>query len=218
MRARFGEFVLDGESRRLLRAGEECHLEPKAFELLELLVGRRPAALSKEEIHARLWPDTFVTDASLSAAVSRLRHALGEEGRDGLIRTVHGFGYAFTGAVLVEDPSGSAEAGARVLWQGTAFALREGENVLGRDEGVAVFVDDASVSRCHARVTVTAEGAVLEDLGSRNGTFLRERRVREPVALEDGDSFRLGWALLVYRRASPLGSTKPVAGPPPGRA
>ena len=62
---------------------------------------------------------------------------------------------------MEDDPASSKGAGARVLWQGTAFALREGENLLGRDPDGSVFVDDASVSRRHARVTVTAEGARL---------------------------------------------------------
>ena len=219
MRVRFGEFELDPEARRLLRSGQECHLEPKAFDLLELLVARRPAALSKQEIHEHLWPGTFVTDASLSAVVSRLRHAVGAEGRDGLIRTVHGFGYAFAGTAVEDGTAGSpvTGAGARVLWQGTTFALSEGENVLGRDPGGAVFVDDASVSRRHARITVTADGARLEDLGSRNGTFLGERRISGPASLEDGDAFRLGWAQLVYRSLPVLGSTRPVSGPPPRR-
>jgi len=220
MRARFGEFELDGEARRLLRSGRECHLEPKAFDLLELLVARRPTALSKQEIHEHLWPGTFVTDASLSAAVSRLRHALGEEGRNGLIRTVHGFGYAFTGTAVEDGSVGppAAGAGARVLWQGTAFALHGGENILGRDPNGAVFVDDASVSRRHARITVSGDGARLEDLGSRNGTFLGERRLGAPASLEDGDAFRLGWAQLVYRSLPVQGSTRPVSGPPPRRS
>ena len=44
MQLRFGECLFDSGSRRLTRGGESVHLEPKAFELLELLLERRPAA------------------------------------------------------------------------------------------------------------------------------------------------------------------------------
>ena len=65
MRVRFGSFVLDFEARQLERGGHPVHLTPKALELIELLVERRPNAVSKAEIHDRLWPDTFVADVNL---------------------------------------------------------------------------------------------------------------------------------------------------------
>ena len=52
MRTRFSEFVLDTDSRQLFRAGAEVHLQPKTFELLELLVRSRPRAMSKRQIAA----------------------------------------------------------------------------------------------------------------------------------------------------------------------
>jgi pSer/pThr/pTyr-binding forkhead associated (FHA) protein len=87
-----------------------------------------------------------------------------------------------------------------VLWRGETLPLREGENVLGRDEGLSVSLDEPSVSRRHARITVAGQLAFLEDLGSRNGTFVRGNRVDGPVPIEDGDAIRLGWARLVFCR------------------
>lgn len=96
LRSHFGEFSLDSESRQLFRGGEEIHLEPKAFELLELLVASRPKALSKLQIRQRLWPDTVVSDASLTVLVYDLRGVLGDDAKEPrYLRTVHGFGYAF---------------------------------------------------------------------------------------------------------------------------
>ena len=211
MTIRFGEFEFDGDARQVRRGGEGIHLEPKAFGLLAILLSRRPAVVPKQELHERLWPNTFVTDANLSAVVSHLRQALGDDVQDGLIRTVHGFGYSF-GGEAVDDSAAAADLGPRVLWQGVTFALGQGENVLGRIEEGAVFVEDASVSRRHARIVVEGKRATLEDLDSRNGTWLGSKRLSEPAPLQDGDSFRLGSALLVFHGTTPTDTAEPVAG------
>jgi DNA-binding winged helix-turn-helix (wHTH) protein len=94
----FGEFTLDEERRQLLRAGTPLPLEPKAFELLSLLVGRQPRALSKSQIHGVLWNGTFVSESALAGLVADLRSVLGDDARrPRFIRTVHGYGYAFCG-------------------------------------------------------------------------------------------------------------------------
>jgi DNA-binding winged helix-turn-helix (wHTH) protein len=210
---RFGDFEFDGDARRLRRAGEVVRLEPKAFGLLGILLSRRPAVVPKHELHERLWPDTLVSDASLGALVSGLRRALGDDAHDGLIRTVHGFGYAFAGEA-VDETMGPKPAftGHWVIWDGATFALGPGENLLGRLEDGAVFVDDASVSRKHARIVVHGNRATLEDLGSRNGTWIGANRLTGPSPLGDGDSFRLGSARLEFHRTSKPGATQPLAG------
>ena len=83
MQVRFGEFTLDTESRQLRQGNAERHLSPKAFELLRLLIENRPRALSKAELHERLWPSTFVSEATLSSLVAEVRDALGEKARRG---------------------------------------------------------------------------------------------------------------------------------------
>ncbi|NOT27648.1 MAG: hypothetical protein HOP16_16295 [Acidobacteria bacterium] len=110
MRIRFGPFTLDFERRQLTNAGEDIHLEPKAFELLSALVLERPKALSKAELQERLWPGTFVAEANLSNLVAEIRAALGDPARaPTFVRTVHGFGYAFCGdAEPVTDPGDAA--------------------------------------------------------------------------------------------------------------
>jgi len=213
MQLRFGEFVFDSDSRRLTRGGEPVHLEPKAFELLELLLERRPAAVAKAAIHDRLWPRTSVSESSLTTLAAQLRKALGEDGPH--IRTVHGFGYAFDGEVASLDapPSPPSAApgpavGPCLVWQDQVFSLAEGENVLGRDPAAQVLVDVPGVSRRHARVVVTGTEAVVEDLESKNGTFVGDRRVERPTPLADRDQLRLGRTTLVYRVARQPGSTE----------
>ena len=188
-----------------MRGGKERRLEPKAFELLALLLRRRPEAVSKGEIQEELWPDTFVSESSLTGLVTQIRQALDDDPRKArFLRTVHGFGYAFCGTVVEEGAAAAAESGssaagararrpsAQVLWDETAFVLAEGENVLGRDEAAGVIIDWPGVSRQHARIVVASDKATLEDLGSKNGTYLREQKVTTATPLADGDLFRLG--------------------------
>jgi pSer/pThr/pTyr-binding forkhead associated (FHA) protein len=63
----------------------------------------------------------------------------------------------------------------------------EREMIFGRDESCDVVIADRQVSRFHARLTPTAEGVLLEDLGSKNGTFRNGDRLEAPVILSDGD-------------------------------
>jgi DNA-binding winged helix-turn-helix (wHTH) protein len=80
MRVRFGKCVLDSETRELLVSGKPFHISPKAFELLEILIESRPRALSKSEIHERLWRDTFVSDGTLTSLLAEVRSAIGDTG------------------------------------------------------------------------------------------------------------------------------------------
>jgi DNA-binding winged helix-turn-helix (wHTH) protein len=204
MRLRFADFTLDQESRQLLRGTEVLHLEPKAFGLLALLLDRRPAVVAKSEIQEHLWPDTFVSEGNVTSLVTQVRQALQDDrAQSRFIRTVHGIGYAFC-ADAVPDRWRTV---ASVIWQQQVLPLQIGENVLGRAGDAAVRIDAPGVSRHHARITVNDEGALLEDLESKNGTHLRDLRLEAPAALRDGDSFRLGTQALVFRRSLGDGTT-----------
>ena len=211
----FGDFTIDLESRQLVRGAEAIHVGPKAFELLKLLLSHRPRALSKAQLQNRLWPRTFVSESSLSSVVTELRTALGDEARQPrFVRTVYGFGYAFCGkaeelseAIRAITPRGRL----RLFLDDREIALREGENVLGRvDEGVGWF-ESPTVSRRHARILIADGQATLEDLGSKNGTFVRDKRLTAPSALCDGDQIRLGRVRMTFRILPPL-STRTEAG------
>ncbi len=197
MRLTFEGCVLDLDTREVLRESRTIALSPKAFALLELLALRRPKALSKAEIHGALWPDTFVSETNLANLVVELRAALGDDAHASrIVRTVPRFGYAFCAQARDEnrEPSPAADIGVehRLIWGRREIALAPGENLIGRDHSAVVWINDESVSRRHARVLVAADGARLEDLGSKNGTFLRGRPVTGPTLLEDGDEFTLG--------------------------
>lgn len=224
MRVRFGEFRLDTDRRQLFRDGAEVHLQRKTFELLEVLVRTSPKALSKQHLRGQLWPDTVVGEASLTVAVAELRAALGDDAKQPrFVRTVYGFGYAFAGEVVAEasavgapssaaaaapSPAGSGAA-PRVLWEKRTIPLVEGDNVVGRDEDVTVRIDAPGVSRRHALIRVRGDRATIEDLGSKNGTYVGDATT--PIAAEtplaDDSRFRLGRVLLVFRSAPESGST-----------
>ena len=96
----------------------------------------------------------------------------------------------------------------RLLWKGGRADLGEGEHLLGRDPGLELRLDADTVSRRHARLEVRAERIVLEDLGSKNGTFVGGERLRELRVLVDGDEFRLGSLRVRLRRIEPAPTTR----------
>jgi DNA-binding response OmpR family regulator len=67
MAARFGDFTFDPDRRQILRGDQPIHLTRKAFELLMLLIQAAPRVVHKNEIHQRLWPSTFVSEATLAS-------------------------------------------------------------------------------------------------------------------------------------------------------
>lgn len=216
MTLRFGSFVFDLDTRQLTREGRDIHLSPKAFDLLATLVMDRPKVLSKEVLQQRLWPETFVAEANLSNLVAEIRDALGDRARSPVfVRTAHGFGYAFCGEA-VEVPGSTATDGVRTLcwleWGQRRFPLSAGEHVIGRDPDVEVRLDESTVSRRHARLVVTPEGAMLEDSGSKNGTFCGESRITAPIQLADGDDIRIGSLLVTFHVRGP-GSTETIVQP-----
>jgi pSer/pThr/pTyr-binding forkhead associated (FHA) protein len=80
------------------------------------------------------------------------------------------------------------------------FQLGDGASI-GRSEDNDITLDDARVSRHHARVTRRGDSFFLEDLASSNGTFVKDeqRRPHQPTELVDGDEIRIGATRLVYR-------------------
>jgi hypothetical protein len=190
-----GSATFDRERRVLVVASGPVPLAPKEFDLLSLLLSHRPRVVTKEEIQDALWPDTTVAETSLSTLVNELRRKLGQSGREEPIRTVHGVGYALSDTGEPEVPREIP----RLVRGPDQVLLPASETILGREPGMPGTVDDGSVSRRHARLSWDGVRATLEDLGSKNGTFLRGARISGPVVLEDGDEVRLGLVSFVYR-------------------
>ena len=208
---RFGAFALDRGQRLLLRDGATVHLSPKALRLLLALLDRAPDAVSKGELHEAIWPDAFVSEVTLTGLAAELRAALGDDARNPtLIRTVHGFGYAFAGEISSSEARPQTAATRfRVTVLGREVALHEGENLIGRAADTAIFIDDASVSRIHASIQVAGE-ATLHDLGSKNGTFLNGERVTAPRVLHHRDTIAAGVVAMTFQDTRTNDSTMTV--------
>jgi DNA-binding winged helix-turn-helix (wHTH) protein len=210
MSFRFCGCVLDVEARQVFRDGAEMHLSPKAFETLRTLVENRPRAMSKPELLSRGWPGVTVSSVSLARVINEIRVVLGDDRRGRIIRTVHSHGYAFVAEVTAADSHPPTVAGRRrtVGWlisATRALPLHEGQQVIGRDATLDVCVDSPKVSRRHARIEINAARATIEDLGSKNGTFVRQTRIQPATTLKSGDEIRIGRITFTFR----LGESPP---------
>jgi DNA-binding winged helix-turn-helix (wHTH) protein len=210
----FGEFTIDLETRQLTRGTREIHLSPKAFDLLADLIAHQPKVMMKAELVEYLWPGTFVVEANLSNLIAEIRAALTDRPRAAkYVRTAHGSGYAFCGNATRDG--GSARASSRtscwIEWGKHRFPLASGEHVIGRDPDADVRIESSTVSRRHARLTVSGDKTVLEDFGSKNGTYLHDERVTRPIGLSDGDGIRIGSLLITYHARTTDTSTDTYA-------
>ena len=209
MIARFGRFTLDETRRQLLCDAATVHLTPKGFDLLALLASEAPRVVSKTELHERLWPGTFVSDATLVGLVKEVRRALDDRDTEApVIRTVHRIGYSFCAELADVGRDRPSSGWHWLVLRGRRAALQQGENVIGRDPQSHVWLDAAGVSRRHARIIILPSGAEIEDLGSKNGTVVGGAPVRNPVALRDGDRIEFGSVVGVYRTSSAGMSTE----------
>ena len=203
MRLKFSECVLDLRVRQLERQGKIVPLEPKVYELLEVLISRRPAVVTNNELDELLWPQVYVARTSLTRLVSELRTALGDLPRaPRFIRTVYKTGYAFCAEVTPERSAAAAAAMIELVWRKLTVPLADGEHFAGRDAECALAIDASTVSRRHARITVASGAATIVDLESTNGTFVQGIRISGPTRLKAGDEFSLGSEIVQVRRRS----------------
>jgi DNA-binding winged helix-turn-helix (wHTH) protein len=216
MRLRVRDVLIDTERRQVSRNDEIVPLSPKAYQLLVILVDARPRALSKDDLYKQLWPATFVVEANLSNLIGEIRSALNDSAQQAkFIRTVHGFGYAFCGDGIDEAPRTGAPRYSLICGD-EEFPLLPGENLIGRGLEAHVPLDATGVSRRHARILVSRDAVVLEDLGSKNGTFVSGERIDGVRAIAPDQELSFGPVRAVLHAASLAGSTESVKLPYPG--
>ena len=213
MRLKFADCVLDLRARQLERQGNSVSLEPKVYELLEVLIKRRPAVVTNNELDELLWPQVYVARTSLTRLVSELRSALGDTPQGSqIIRTVYKKGYAFCAEVTALRSEAFSPAAIELVWRKQTFFLTDGEHLAGRDAECSIVIDAGSVSRRHARITVVAGAATIEDLDSTNGTHVNGTRISGLTPLAPGDELSLGNEALRVRRRTPSALTVKVDG------
>jgi DNA-binding winged helix-turn-helix (wHTH) protein len=220
--ARFGTFELDPKTGELRKRGVSVHLQEQPFQVLAMLVERAGDLVTRDELRQRLWSDSVFVDfdQALNKAVLKIRLALGDSAESPrFVETLERRGYRFLASVEW-IPTGHERASslpspevpstvARVTMGDKTFALRPGAHVIGRDAASDIWIDSSVVSRHHARIVVQQALVTIEDLGSRNGTFVNGVRLTSIAQLADRDEIRLGTVLLSIRIAA--GKTGTVA-------
>lgn len=220
---RFEIFELDLNAYVLRAKGEAVRLEKIPMEVLILLVQKAGAMVGRSDIAARVWgPGVFVEhEAAINTAVRKIRQVLGDDAAaPRFVQTVVGKGYRFIAAVetLTAGPGSSRSAADSGCPRYTVrlgrqeFVLPSGETVLGRDPSAGVHVDHPSVSRRHARLSIEAGRARLQDLGSRNGTFLDGLRLDEATEILADAIIGLGPVTLVFSVLRAPASTQSMSG------
>ena len=169
-----------------MRSDRVVALTPKAAALLDALIASAPDPVSKDDLYQRLWKGVVVEPGNLHNLISELRSALGDDDH-AIIRTVHRVGYAFS-APLTREASPRLEFGDNVV------VLDEGENVIGRE-----LLGTPDASRHHARIDVDGVRVSIEDMRSKNGTFVNGQRIRGRTTLRDGDQIVFGRTRAVLR-------------------
>lgn len=210
MRLSFGRFVFDSRLRAVFAGDAKIELSPKAFSLLEALIEAKPAPVPREVLFDRLWPDTYVDPANLHNLVAEIRRALGDTDHE-IVRTVYGVGYGFD----ARDTSKAWSSSRFVLWiRNDVFPLALGETIIGRDADCAVVIDSTDVSRHHARLFVSEDHVTVEDLGSKNGTFVSGDQLRAPRVLRGAEDLLIGRTAVLLRKRGSLKSTATAANRP----
>ena len=197
----FDAFTLDVSRGCLRRGADDVRLRPKSFDVLRYLVENPGRLVGKEELLRAVWRHAFVTDNSLVQCLIEIRRALHDDAQ-AIIRTVPRRGYIFDVSVIEARDTTEPAPTPIIHWlicEGREQPLPEGSHVIGRDRSAAISLPSPTVSREHARVVVERGVAMLEDLGSKNGTLVRGQAVKAPVRLADGDEIRIGAFQLTFR-------------------
>jgi DNA-binding winged helix-turn-helix (wHTH) protein len=104
MRYIFDDYVLDTQRYELLYAETRIHLRPKVFQVLVYLLAHHDRVVPKDELLEHVWPNQFIGDATLNSCIKAVRKALGDRGRTPrFLHTLHGRGYRFVAAVVVQE-------------------------------------------------------------------------------------------------------------------
>ena len=193
----FADYSIDTERRLLFHQGETIPLSPRALDLLEMVLVNHPAPVARNDMRHQLWPDTPVLDSSISMLLEELRSAL-NNARSGLQLVTTGE-YVRMDQARREWRNDTASGGAHLMWGSIEIPLESASSVLGRDGEADIVIDAPTVSRQHARIYRSGEQTFVEDLDSKNGTFVGGVRLDgQPVAINDGDVVRLGDVELKY--------------------
>ncbi len=173
---RFGDCELDTSLYTLQRGGQTIRLRPKVFRVCICLLEHRDRVVTREELCTQVWPDQFISQATLEGVIRTVRQVVGDSGQaQSIIQTLHGYGYRFVASVE-ECPAKSAGVSAplastsRMLQGASAFgqadvvtapvalAQEPGGALDGERQGKASYGDSGQIGRdAGSQATVVAE-------------------------------------------------------------
>jgi DNA-binding winged helix-turn-helix (wHTH) protein len=188
---------------RISRDGREVRLRPRAMDVLTVLALASGKLLSKRDLIDAVWRTEFVSDHALTQVIAELRAALGDDAQSpSFIENIPRRGYRLVAEVIpIADsvPPGGASLPFKLQAEDGDHPLIQGLNVIGRTTDADICIDQTEVSRCHAKITVQGTTAVIEDLGSKNGTYVNGRQLDGPAALRNGDDIWIGRSVARFR-------------------
>ena len=182
---------------RISHDGREVRLRPRAMDVLIVLAFAAGKLVAKRDLIDQVWRTEFVGDHALTQVIAELRSALGDDARNpSFIENIPRRGYRMVAAVMPVAESVHSGRGVSMPFKletdHGSHPLIQGQNVIGRTDDADISINKTEVSRCQAVITVQGTSAVIEDLGSKNGTFLNGRQLDGPAALNNGDEIWIG--------------------------
>ncbi len=206
--------TVDLGSRLLLRGDRQVPLTPKAFDTLAVLLERPGEVVSKEDLIARVWPDTFVEEGILTQNVYTLRKALQEAGGERTyIETIPRRGYRFVGLPVERADREPVQEAAPI----TSLAVLPFEPLTAHsdDAYIGLGLADALITRLSnlRRITVRPTSAVRRYLGVARdpasiGRALQADAVLDGTIQRSGDTLRITVQLIGVREGVTLWATK----------
>jgi len=201
---RVGDWLVEPDISRVSRGDASVQLEIRMMQVLTYLAERPGVTVTRRELFDVVWATEFVSDNALTHAVAEIRKALGDSARTPTyIQTVQRRGYRLIAPVRGLEP-GDRDARPVACWLvcgDSTVPLGAGEIVIGRGADADVVIESPKVSRHHARIVIEDDRAVIEDLGSTNGTSVNGSRLNSPCVLMHGDEIRIGRGVRIYRFA-----------------
>ena len=211
-----GEWLVEPTLNRVSRDDITVQLEQRVMAVLIFLSRHAGELVTRRNLVDSVWDEGFVADNTITHAVTELRKAFRDNARDPLfIETIHRRGYRLIAPVAFNETPSVMSSGAirsfLAIVRDLEIPLHEGVSLIGRSPDVEITIRSMKVSRHHARITVAGRSASLEDLDSKNGTFLNGTRVNQELPLSCGDLISIGRVTetILFVAALEGGTTEP---------
>ena len=224
---RFGDCELDTNLYTLQRGGQTIRLRPKVFRVCLYLLEHRDRVVAREELCAQVWPEQFISQATLEGVIRTVRQVVGDSGQtQSIIQTLHGYGYRFV-APVEERPAksmgGPAASGSMHLVPPQAASFGQTEVVTApvalAQEPEGAFDDERQGKASHGVPGQNGQGAdhraaivVAEREAMGRRSSMRGRVARVGLALASMILLIVGgwvlWQAVRERAAVPLDKSR----------